>query len=456
MKNSPNTNLKDNCFEKELPNNLQKIKPINLTTRKISNHYHLVRINEEVDIYRDDLIIDIWESNGKLVYKTGNWAGVLKVWKKSITIESRFGNLFMSRMLNFINNLFIDEIDPMFGEISKNPFQFILIFLFTKSLEKAIFTGLPSVYVDKKESKMKFRGKVDFSNLIKKDIPFIGKISNIHRERVVVSEIIDVLLHAQLIIQKDYETSILPRISTVLKENSRKTFTDDQIQKFAINHKTLVNPMFKDYRDALKWAIHIINSKGLNSKSNKGDKNSLGYLFNIAELFEIYVFKLLKRKFSEWDVKSPKIELYKNHFFKRKIIPDIVMKKDDKILIFDVKYKRMNCKERNKFSEGDLKRNDFFQINTYMSYYANKDYRVIVGGLLYPFEVEWEKDKCYSDNWFGNSKTRFIVDGVEIPGKDSSQNEKDWQKKLIENENKFLNRIKNYINEYDNYQTNVL
>ena len=62
----------------------------------------------------------------------------------------------------------------------------------------------------------------------------------------------------------------------------------------------------------------------------------------MAELFEIYMRKLLQKEFKDWSVNSPKIELYKDKFFARKIIPDIVMSSGDKALVFDTKYKRMN------------------------------------------------------------------------------------------------------------------
>jgi 5-methylcytosine-specific restriction enzyme subunit McrC len=43
---------------------------------------------------------------------------------------------------------------------------------------------------------------------------------------------------------------------------------------------------------------------------------------------------------------------------------------------------------------GDLDRNDFFQINTYMSHYQNhqSNYNLIAGGLLYPIGEEFNQD----------------------------------------------------------------
>ena len=87
-------------------------------------------------------------------------------------------------------------------------------------------------------------------------------------------------------------------------------------------------------------------------------------------------------------------------------------------MVFDTKYKRMNMQERNQNGPGDVDRNDFFQINTYMSYYQNHTdkYNVKVGGLLYPIETKFtsRKHECYSETWFGNTATKFIVDGIDL------------------------------------------
>jgi hypothetical protein len=49
-----------------------------------------------------------------------------------------------------------------------------------------------------------------------------------------------------------------------------------------------------------------------------------------------------------------------------------------------------------------------------MSYYKNHPdkYNVKAGGLLYPFEENASEDKCHSQDWFGESNTKFIVDGI--------------------------------------------
>jgi len=166
---------------------------------------------------------------------------------------------------------------------------------------------------------------------------------------------------------------------------------------------------------------------------------------------------------ADWEViHEEETEVYKTNFFIRNIKPDIVMKKDNKIMVFDAKYKKMKFRGRYKHG-GDLDRNDFFQINTYMTYYdKQKSLEVIAGGLLYPIEEEfdcrfnnenceadYEKLKAHSNNWFGDSKTKFIVDGIDLSYienniekyMDEKEKSKIRMKNILNAENNFIDRI---------------
>ena len=96
---------------------------------------------------------------------------------------------------------------------------------------------------------------------------------------------------------------------------------------------------------------------------------------------------------------------------------------------------------------GDVDREDFFQINTYMSQYQNTGKRVLVGGLLYPIEGKFqnELENCHSETWFGNKQTKFIVDGIDLSNLSSSDSD-EWSH-LIKQENAFIARVNSFIYE---------
>ena len=149
-------------------------------------------------------------------------------------------------------------------------------------------------------------------------------------------------------------------------------------------------------------------------------------------------------------IESPKIELYNTPqmFYQRKIIPDIVMIKDKDVIVFDTKYKSMNMIGKNKNGAGDVDRNDFFQINTYMSYYQNQNFNVKIGGLLYPIEKSFIENKniCHSETWFGNLNSKFIVDGIDLSNLEEAKGNENKFATISKREQKFIKGIKNLLN----------
>lgn len=406
----------------------------------------------------DDLILSINKNfDGSYMAQCGNYIGKFKYDRHDIDIKSRFGNKFLERMLNFTNDVYIDDVSIVGENIKKDEIdysKYIIYYLFVQSLEKAYLLGLPKAYKSIKHHESTLKGRIDINEYIKKDIPFRGKISSISREQQEIQEIVDVLHKTIKIIGKEYGTgnkktatykSFLKNISHIvphLKEQKSNHRVTNEIINKALNSKALQNPIFAPYKKVLRYAKYIINADSI--KENKdGKQETFGFLVNAAELFEIYITKLLQKEFSDWSIESPKIELYSSQFFARKIIPDIVMIKDNNVMIFDTKYKKMNMQGKNKNGAGDVDRNDFFQINTYMSYYQNQGCNVKVGGLLYPMEA-FEKEKCHSETWFGNNKTKFIIDGIDL-----SNLEKDSESKfapISKREQKFIDGIKALLN----------
>lgn len=406
----------------------------------------------------DDLIISIQKNKnnqGTDIYfaQTGNYIGKFIWHGLSIDIKSRFSNIFLERMLNFANDIFLDDVSIK-GNLSNKDFdvsKYIIYYMFIQNLEKAFLLGLPKAYKDVNYHEMKLKGKININRFIKYDIPFQGKVSSTSREQKEIQEIIDTLYKAVKIIDKNIKdfTKSISHIKTHLKQHRTNKYVSNETINKALKSKALQNPIFASYKKILEYAKFIINGNNIQEKEN-GTSETYGFLVNVAELFEIYITKLLRNEFPTWNVESPQIELYDNPsmFYQRKIIPDIVMMKDKDVIVFDTKYKRMLFRDRYQYG-GDLDRNDFFQINTYMSYYQNQGYNVLAGGLLYPIEKSFEENKykCYSESWFGNDKIKFIVDGIDLAGNIESENNEVYFQELLNREKEFIRRIRELINE---------
>lgn len=388
----------------------------------------------------DDLIISIQKTEDGYKAQTGNYVGKF-VWNGlNIDIRSRFSDQFLQRMLNFANDVFLDDVSVFSASVSKQIdfSKYIIYYMFVQNLEKAFLLGLPKAYKSVQHHEMKLKGKIDINHFIKSDIPFKGKISSTSREQHEIQEIIDTLYKAIKVIDKSGQgfTQNISHIKSHLKQYRSNSYVSNSTINTAMQSKALQNPIFAPYKKVLEYARFIINGSNL-EEDDKGKNQTYGFLVNVAELFEIYVTKLLRKELPEWSVDSPKIELYPSHFFARKIIPDIVMVRGNDVMVLDTKYKRMLMRGRDQYGAGDVDRNDFFQINTYMSYYQQKGYRVISGGLLYPMD-DFKPEKCHSDNWFGKHETKFIVDGIDLSTGDNKE-------QILEAEKTLIQRIRNLI-----------
>lgn len=409
----------------------------------------------------DDVIISIKKDGDNYLAQSGNYVGEF-IWDDGsknglkIDIKSRFSNTFLERMLNFANDVFLDDVSVS-GNNSKNDLgisKYIIYYMFVQNLEKAFLLGLPKGYRSIKHHEMKLKGKIDINSFIKYDIPFQGRVSSLSREQKEISEIIDVLYKAVNIIYKSKKFSLknISHIKTHLKQHKSNKYVSNETINKALKSKALQNPIFSPYKKVLEYARFIIN--GDNIEQNKdGKNNTYGFLINVAELFEIYVTKLLQNRFPNWTVKSPSIwladEFDKSYMYQRRIIPDIVMIENEtnKVMVFDTKYKKMKFRSNTFGSGSDIDRCDFFQINTYMNFYNNQPkYNLIAGGLLYPIEEnKYGISNSHSETWFGQNETKFIVDGIDLSKLEESKYCENIFDPLIKREMMFIERINELI-----------
>ena len=371
--------------------------------------------------------------------QTGLFAGVIYCKDYQVNITSKYGDVFLRRMLNYINDIYVDTQEIKASKSQEtNEFQNIIAYLFIQSLEKSSFLGLPKAYRNITQHSHKVRGKIDINAYLKKSVPFSGKLTSTLREQVYVQEIVDVLYFACTVLEKSFGKEIHRKIMgtlQLLKQNYSGNYPSHRTVEKAKKHISLQNPVFSGFRRVIEYAEIIINEQDLLASKENERLKTQGYLFDISQLFEVYLEKLLSRHFKDWYVTGQEeLTVYPNQFFKRKMFPDLVLKhkETDKVIVFDAKFKTMN------FTKKDLDRSDFYQIHSYIQYYLPN---VVLGGLIYPLSKDNEGRSSYANGLFESevSDTRFIVDGIYVDSKMSEVG-------IIENEQKFLDRIEQLIN----------
>jgi 5-methylcytosine-specific restriction endonuclease McrBC regulatory subunit McrC len=149
--------------------------------------------------------------------------------------------------------------------------------------------------------------------------------------------------------------------------------------------KTLhfTNPFYNDYNVLIDLSKDVINNQGAEFDSKN---ESSAFFFDVSMLFEYFIRKMMKRdgirllsKFEQ------RYEIPTGSFGKyvRKLEPDIVFENNDGFYIFDVKYKAFD-------PVYGVKREDIFQLHTYIGQYSNA-FLIKGCGFIYPIsEDKWK------------------------------------------------------------------
>lgn len=182
----------------------------------------------------------------------------------------------------------------------------------------------------------------------------------------------------------------------------------------------------------MEYAEIILLNKDLMPDNEKQNLATTGYLFDIAELYEIYLEKLLGRNFPDWFISGQiEIPIYQKQFYRRSMFPDLIMKHktSGKIIALDAKFKKMEMHNK------DVDRADLHQIHSYSGYYQDN---LIASGLIYPLSKKIDFEYSHIETLYGdsNNDVYFVVDGVFVF-------ENQTMEELIENENEFIKRISN-------------
>lgn len=377
--------------------------------------------------------------NGKNDWKwfAGRWVGSVKTDKYTIEVRPRFGNLSLFVLLdeifsiNILNNLTAEDISNTDSLLQK-----LIPFIWAQKLGEANKYGIPHTTIDVLHKGPHVKGRL----LIRKSIlPFFRQnmVVSASREKQVDATICRIILQAYDILKRKMDKNIRQKLNDNAF-NALLNFENASIPLTQISLKQYENIRYKSiyesWRDVVDFSWQIIQNHDFSQKESDQNKG-FGMFVDMAEIWEMFLRSKLRKSFPDWDVSSPEIEVYSTTFFKRKIIPDIVMRHGNDVMVFDAKWKRMQ------FNGYDVDRADFFQIHTYIQYYQQQGLNVIAGGLLYPISEIEERRIGAQEQLFGSifGSTTFLVDGIcfgKEPTEDESNDQKSETKKNISKEEK--------------------
>ena len=373
----------------------------------------------------------IFETVNKEI-KTGNVIGFLGYGQERLTISSRFSNesddYFLHYLLQKVLHINLTSLDVALSR-EERLYQ-LLMYLFPKYLQAALRKGLYKEYKRFSHNDSNVKGVIDVRNHLKKNLPFTGNIAYTTREFTYDNPLIQLIRHTIEYIktQKSFGARLDSNRETI-DEVTRVTPSyklADRAKFIRINKiKPLRHAYFREYRKLQELCLMILNR----------EKNGLGYqeqkihgiLFDVAWLWEEYVYTLLPKGFVHPRNKDKTDGISVFSVGKRKVYPDFYDR--ERKIVLDAKYKKLE------FTEKGINREDLFQLISY-SYILKAE----KAGLIFPSMEQSVNSEIGKVAGYGAQLKKC---SIQIPQKVSSYSE--FCKMMENSEEKFKANIEEEV-----------
>ena len=255
----------------------------------------------------------------------------------------------------------------------------IFINMYIQEVRQLVKRGIRSNYVQQEDNQGYFKGKLIVNKHIKANLS--------HKERFFVlfdefhpngpeNRLVKATLEKlQKLTGSTKNSKEIRQLLTAFEAVDSSANYEKDFSKVVINRNT------KNYEILIKWSKVFLMNKSFTTFT--GSTNSRALLFPMESVYESYVAKQMKKVFCPdgWDVHTQDRGHYlfiepKKQFALR---PDIVIRKDNRTIILDTKWKRLYKNEKNY----GISREDMYQMYAY-----SKKYETSEVWLLYPINED--------------------------------------------------------------------
>ena len=308
--------------------------------------------------------------------KTGNVIGFLGYGQERLTISSRFSDesndYFLHYLLQKVLNINLTSLDV--GLSPEDKLYQLLIYLFPKYLQAALRKGLYKEYQRFFHNDSHVKGVLDVENHLKKNLPFTGNIAYTTREFTYDNPLMQLIRHTIEYIKNQKSFGVLLDSNREnITEITRVTSAYKLADRAKIIRMNKIKPVrhayFREYRKLQELCLMILSQE----KHGLGDQEQKihGILFDVAWLWEEYVYTLLPKGFIHPRNKDKTDGISVFSGGKRKVYPDFYDR--ERKIVLDAKYKKLE------FTEKGINREDLFQLISY-SYILKAE----KAGLIFP------------------------------------------------------------------------
>lgn len=343
-------------------------------------------------------VVTFEESSG--VWWAGRFIGEIQFQGRTLRIMPRFGMPQLHRWLFRISGVRLISSKGKY-ETSRIWLWELLAKLWEAQLLSAAKHGLPTVRVDEYHAGQSIRGRLDVPQTAKMRSKGIRVVVSRPRNRRIDSTIGGVIVHALGYLRRALQDHggerswLTERGYNIVKELCVHISMKDAALAADSKRTLRYTPITEGYRQVVELSRAIARQRP-SSSTAMGRNEVIGVLIDMAELWELYVFHVLRSQLSEYEVVHTGRNARPSHWLLQSepsgkrlggLLPDIMVldrRTTQPLAVLDAKYK--STTPRRDRPNGIL-REDLYQMTAYLSALGTNKSEV-VGGLIYPITEE--------------------------------------------------------------------
>lgn len=353
-----------------------------------------------------------------------------------LVIHPRFGISFLCHMLEEIYNFKMPEsvTRQAEGNIWNKFYQLILRQLWIAKFAKADKYGLPRQTVKRTHQGMQIRGHL---NVRKSILPFFTKkeVVSEYREKE-VDDIIGRIVYKAYDILADKETGLrnLPPQVQESVNDLYSRYHGEQIKITEHDYQSIrYKSIYMSWKPLVDFSWQIIKHRGYNPEQSINEQG-YGLFFDMAEIWEAYIGKILELDFMHCTERNTNIRLFENEQEKefQRIIPDYISRdwtNEKASAVGDAKYMNLSGQER---LQGEQTYSVYYKTIMYM-YRFNS----MKGFIFYPMKHDDPAKEIQEFKIAGEKEGKFYMVGLRLP----DENDTDYGAILKKNEENFRRTV---------------
>ena len=380
---------------------------------------------EETDVMDFMKVYKTKDRNLGTVVKVNNYVGLIQL-KSGYKIEilpkidfiddkdkNKTKEIFL-KMLRSLKDFLGKNFKNADLKISKMNLYEIFISMYLNDVRVLVKNGLKSTYVVKEDNIKFYKGKLQVSQHIKMNLVHKERFYMVYDEFLVdraENKLVKAtLLKLQKLTSSSQNSKEIRQLLIAFELVETSTNYEKDFSKVSIDKKT------KDYANLMKWSKVFLLNKSFTSFSGKVSSRAI--LFPMEKVFESYIAQQVRKKFlpDNWEVSIQDngyhLFVEKNASNSRPIFslkPDIVLKKENKIVILDTKWKRLISESRKNYGISSA---DMYQMYAYAKKYEENGIIPEVY-VIYP-KTDVMKESKYFESNDGVKVNIFFIDLVNI------------------------------------------